>query len=630
MNHYSYNGKVLHVDLTTQTIIEETPRQHVYRRYLGGGALSLYYLLKEMKPDTDPLGPENLLVFAASVLTGTPAMGFSRYTVAAKSPLTGGFGESEAGGWWGPELKFAGYDAVIIKGRAEKPVYLWINDGKAELRDATHLWGQYSKETQTMIRDELGDNKVRIALIGPGGEKLVKYACILNEIKHANGRSGLGAVMGSKNLKAIAVRGKKRMGLHDESRVKDISQGFINSFKNSPDALALGELGTAGFVTAANALGILPTRNVREGTFEQVEDISGELMRDTIQVGRGTCYKCPVRCKRKIKVDEAPYSVDSDYGGPEYETIGAFGSLCGVGNLKAVARANQLCQAYTIDTISTGASIAFAMECFEKGIISSEETGGLELRFGNADAMLKMIEMIGNRDGLGDILADSMKEASVRIGNGSHKYAMHVKGQSLPLHEPRGKVGVALAYAVSPTGADHQEAPHDPLFENDAGMEFARPLGIIEPVPALELSHKKVRMFVYLQQLYSLFNSIGICNFTAHPWGPVSINGLVDYVNAVTGWDTSLWELIKVGERHSNMARIFNIREGITSEEDFLPGRLFEPLKGGPFEGNKIDIEDFRHALKVYYEMMGWDEHGIPNDSKLQELELEWIKDKLD
>jgi aldehyde:ferredoxin oxidoreductase len=598
---YGCNGRVLRVDLTSLSITEEILEPPIYRRYLGGGALSLYYLLKEMKSDTDPLGPENLLVFAASVLTGTPLMGLSRYTVAAKSPLTGGFGEAEAGGWWGPELKFAGYDAVVIKGRAEKPVYLWIKDAKAELRDASHLWGQFSRETQDMIREELGDNKVRVALI----------------------RSGLGAVMGSKNLKAIAVRGKNRMELYDEKSVMNISRGFIDSFKKDPGGL--GELGTAGFVAAASAMGILPTRNFREGAFEYAEDISGELMHETMEVGRGTCYRCPVRCKRKVKVDDELYRVDPEYGGPEYETIGAFGSLCGVGNLKAVARANQLCQAYTLDTISTGASIAFAMECFENGIISQEDTGGLDLRFGNADAMLRMIEMIGKREAFGDILADGMKEAAEKIGNGSHKYAMHVKGQPLPLHEPRGKVGVSLAYAVSPTGADHMEALHDPLFENEEVMKFARPLGIIEPVPALELSSRKVRMFIYLQQLYNLFNSIGICNFTAHPWGPVSINGLVDYVNAVTGWETSLWELMKVGERHSCMARMFNIRGGMTSEEDNIPGRLFEPLIGGPHDGNKIDMADFKMALETYYQMMGWDEHGIPADGKLQELELEWI-----
>mgnify|MGYP003969761083 FL=1 len=623
INRYGCTGKVLHVNLTTQSITEERPELTVYRKYLGGGALSLYYLLKEMQPDVNPLGPENLLVFTASVLTGTPAMGFSRYTVAAKSPLSGGFGESEAGGWWGPELKFAGYDAIVIKGRAKKPVYLCIIDGKAELRDASHLWGQYSKETQDMIREELGDKKVRIALIGPAGENLVKYACILNEIKHANGRAGLGAVMGSKNLKAIAVRGKNKIEFHNEKSVKDISQSFIDSHKNSSDVL--GELGTSGFVSAASELGILPTRNFREGTFKKAEAISGETMHETIEVGRGTCYRCPVRCKRKIQVTEKQYLVDPEYGGPEYETVGAFGSLCCVGNLKAIARANQLCQAYALDTMSTGGAIAFAMECYENDIINSEDTKGVELKFGNSDAMLRMIEMIGTRIGFGDILADGVKEAAEKIGNGSHKYAMHVKGLSLPLHEPRGKVGVALAYAVSPTGADHQEAPHDPLFETKEGMAFANPLGIVEPLSSLDLSPKKVRMFVYLQQLYNLFNSIGICNFTAHPWGPISINGLVDYINSVTGWETSLWELMKVGERHSAMARVFNTRESMTSEDDMLPERLFEPLQGGPHAGNKIDMEEFTQALKTYYEMMGWDEQGVPTHAKLQELELEWL-----
>ncbi len=618
-----YNGKILRVDLTTGSTTEEHPPETLYRKYLGGGALSLYYLLKESEPGVDPLGAENVLIFAASAVTGTPALGFSRYTVAAKSPITGAFGESEAGGWFGPELKFSGFDGIIITGRADRPVYLWIHNGKAELRKASHLWGLQARETQEGIRKELGDERIRIALIGPGGENLVRFACILNELKHVNGRTGMGAVMGAKNLKAVAVRGKKKMPLHNPEGVREIVRRITATYRQNPGTL--GELGTCRGVLLMNEGGMLPTRNFVRGRFERAEEISGETMRDTILVGRGTCYACPVRCKREVKIDE-PFTVDPAYGGPEYETLAALGSLCEIGDLKAVARANQLCGAYGLDTISTGTILAFVMECFEKGIVTTEDTGGIRLEFGNAEAVLQVIELIGRREGFGDLLADGIKRAAERIGKGAEKYAMHVKGLPLPLHEPRGKTGVALAYALSPTGADHLEAPHDHVFESEGGLKSVKPLGIIEPLSALELTSRKARMFMYLQQLYNLFNSIGICNFTAHPIGPVSVNDIVDYVNAVTGWDTSLWELMKVGERHSSMARIFNLREGLTPEDDDLPDRFFQPLEGGALEGQRIDGQEFEKAVGTYYEMMGWDQTGSPLDGKLEELDLEWAK----
>jgi len=624
MEKYGWNGKILRIDLTTQKVTTEEPSPIVYRRYLGGGALSLFYLLNELKPGSDPLGPENVLIFACSVVTGHPIAGFSRFSVAAKSPLTGAFGESEAGGWWGPELKAAGYDAILIKGRAQKPVYLWIENEKVEIRDASKMWGHMTREAQAMIREELGDDKVRIALIGPAGERGVRFACILNELKHANGRTGLGAVMGSKNLKAIAVRGNKKMALHDPEKVREIVKRIAETWAKNPSTL--GELGTARGVMPLNAGGILPTRNFITGTFEKAEAICGETMRDTILVSRGTCYGCPVRCKREVKVDE-PYKVDPEYGGPEYETLGALGSLCGVGDLKAIALGNQLCGAYGIDTISTGTTIAFAMECFERGLLTLKDTGGIELRFGNAEAMVAMVEKIGKGEGLGKLLSEGAKIAAEKIGGDAPRFAMHVKGQPLPIHEPRGKAGLALAYSISPTGADHLEHPHDPVFETEAGLKSVLPLGIIEPLPAVDLSAKKVRMFIYLQNLYSMFNSIGLCVLTGGFFGgPVSVNAIPEYVNAVTGWDTSLWELLKVGERHSAMARVFNLREGFSSKDDTLPERIFEPLEGGALQGKRIDREEFEKALKTYYRMMGWDDNGVPLESKLEELELDWLK----
>jgi aldehyde:ferredoxin oxidoreductase len=620
---YGYNGKILRVDLGRESIDVEEPKEILYCRYLGGGTLALYYLLNELKPKSDPLGPENILVFAGSVISGTPATGLSRFSVAAKSPLTGAFGEAEAGGWWIPELKFAGFDAIIIKGRARRPVYLWIHDGEAEIRDARHLWGKFTKETQEEIRKELGDDRVRIASIGPAGEKLVKFACILNDLKHANGRTGLGAVMGSKNLKAVAVRGKKRMEVADEEAVKGLTKWLRDTYEEP--YFSIGNLGTSRVTTMLSEQGILPTFNFREGSFEGAEAISGETMSKTILVRRGTCYGCFVRCKREVQVSE-PYSVDPIYGGPEYETVAAFGSICGIDDLKAISWVNQLCNAYGLDTISTGGLISFAMECYENGILKKGDTGGLDLRFGNVEAMIRMVEMIGKREGLGDILAEGICSAAEKFGKGADRFAIHVKGMPVPFHEPRGKAGVGLGYAVSATGPDHMEYPHDPFWATEAGIALLRPLGILEPVDVFDLGPKKVKIFVYLQQYFNLLNSLGICMFTTKPFGPQTFNGIVDYVKAVTGWETSLFDLLKVGERHANMARIFNLREGFTTKDDTLPDRFFNPMEGGTLKGKKIDKEQFSKAIETYYEMMGWDpETGVPKKEKLAELDLDWL-----
>ncbi len=621
-----YHGKILRVDLSTGEIGIDLHGDDFYRRYLGGGALATYYLLREMRAGVDPLGPDSLLVFACSIVNGTLAAGTTRYTVACKSPLTGGYGEAEAGGWWAPEFKRAGFDAVVFRGRAPKPVYLWVADGRAELRDASMAWGKITGEAQAAIRADLGEPKARIAMIGPAGEKLVRYACVLNELKHANGRAGTGAVMGSKNLKAIACRGTLGVDVADQERVRRIARDFNAGYV--PDAVQ--DCGTSAGLLGLNAGGILPTRNFQTGSFEGAEHISGQTMRDTILVGRGTCYACPVRCKREVKV-APPWQVDPLYGGPEYETLGAFGSVCGVDNLAAVARANMLCNQYGVDTISAGMSIAFAMECYERGLLTKEDTDGIDLRFGHAEAMLAMLAMICERRGLGELLGEGTARAARHIGRGAERYTLTVKGQELPMHEPRGKAGLALAYAVSPTGADHMEHEHDPLFELESpAFRKAQAAGLIETVPALELSARKARLFYYLQNVWSLYNSLGWCDIVAAPTGQFGFASIVDYVNAVTGWETSLFSLLKVGERANTMSRIFNLREGFTAQDDTLPERLFGPLGGGPLQGRRIEKDELAHALHSYYAMVGWDaQTGVPTRAKLDELDLAWADEYL-
>jgi len=624
-----YNGKILRVDLSERKVWTEEPDELTYRTYLGGAGLAVQYLLKELPKDIDPLSPDNVLVLACSVITGTPVPGASRFTAAAKSPLTGGYGEAEAGGWWGPELKRAGYDAIIVKGKASAPVYLWINDGEVEIRDASKVWGMVTGDSQEAIRDELGHSLARILQIGPGGEKLVRYACIINELKHANGRTGMGAVMGSKNLKAIAVRGTNKLEMADRDGMREVLKWLKENYVQKPGDMH--DMGTARLAPSLSENGILPTHNFRDGEFDGAMDISGERMNDTILVRRGTCFACSVACKRVVEITDGPYPVDQRYGGPEYETIASLGSLCDVDDLAAISKGNELCNKYTLDTISTGVSIAFAMECYDNGILTKEDTGGIELEFGNADAMVKMVEMIGNREGLGDVLAEGVMRAAQKIGNGAEKFALHVRGQELPMHEARGKRSLVLAYSLSPTGPDHMEAPHDVVYAslNPEGQHALSLFGLLEPVDSMDMGPKKVRAFYYAKQLFDLYNCIGMCDFVGVPIGPLAVRELVKHVNTVTGWDTSLWELLKAGERSNVMMRLLNFREGFTKDDDTLPERLFQELQNGALKGEKIDKDEFKKMKETYYEMAGWDKSGYPTKAKLAELGLEWVESVL-
>lgn len=620
-----FTGKVIKINLSLKKIEIECIEEKIYRKYLGGSALASYFLLKELKPGIDPFSEENILVFTTSILSGTTIPGATRYTVASKSPLTGAFGEAEAGGYWAPQLKKAGFDAIVIKGCADKLSYIWIHNGKVELRDATHIKGKTTGEAERIIRCELNDSKICIAQIGPAGENLVRYACILNNVKHINGRTGLGAVMGSKNLRAIAVRGTQEVSVEDREKIKSITKWFAQNWQDI--SYGFYEYGTNGGLIDLNNRGILPTRNFKDGKFEGAEKISGEAVTKNILIKREGCYACPIRCKRIVECNNM-YKVDPYYGGPEYETVGAFGSLCGIDNLEAIAKANELCNKYGMDTISTGVTIAFAMECYENGLLSTKDTEGIELKFGCDKAMIQMIEKIKNRQGIGDLLAEGTLRAAIKIGPKSKKYAMQVKGQELPIHEPRGKTGIGLAYALASTGADHMEAPHDTDFEfeeNNKHIDDLSLIGINEAIDPLDLSDKKVKFFSRGQKVWSLYNSIGMCDFCVVPIGPLTLEKLVEIAKAVTGWRISLYELMKVAERTDTMSRCFNIREGFSRKDDILPERLFSPLGNGPLKGKFIDRDKFEKALDTYYKLEGWDSEGKPTKSRLLQLDLEWI-----
>jgi len=635
MELYGATGKILRINLTNGDVAVEKQNPLFYRVYMGGRNIALYYLINEVSSKVDPFDNENKIIFATSVITGTLIPGSSRFTVAAKSPLTNGYGEAEAGGWWGPELKFAGYDAVIVEGKSVNPVYIWICNDKVEIRDAAYLWGKETGEVYKAIKEELGDSKTRIVQIGPAGEKLVRFANISNELIHFAGRTGLGAVMGSKKLRALAVRGTGEVVVKNKIKIQEYAHWFAKNRLLSPCIKPLSKLGTSRYVSALSKMGILPTKNFYQGTFKGAEKISGEYLAESILKKTEGCYACPVRCKRVVEVDKPELVIESQYGGPEYESVASLGSNCGIDDIEVVCKANELCARYGMDTISTGVTISFAMECYEKGIISKEQLSGLELKFGNSDAFLKIILMIANREGIGNILAEGSYRAAKQFGSSAEKYAMTVKKQELPLHEGRGKWGVALGYAVSPTGADHLQAAHDPWFEQqgDSSKEIdfiditdMNLFGIIEPIAATSLSPEKVRLFIHLQYLWSLHNVLDLCILVSVPESRmIKLEDLVKLVGDVTGWKTSIWDLVKAGERGITMARAFNTLSGFTSNDDILPERLHEPLPDGPLKGTYIDKKSLTDAISLYYEMMGWDIKGIPNKGKLIELGIGWI-----
>ncbi|HSH34919.1 aldehyde ferredoxin oxidoreductase family protein [Schnuerera sp.] len=498
---------------------------------------------------------------------------------------------------------------------------------KVELRDASKIWGKVTGDAEELIREDLGEKNVDIAQIGPGGENLVKFANVINMCNRANGRNGTGAVMGSKNLKAIVV--KKKLGLKaaDEENFKKLAREGVDRFNNSHGLQQLGEHGTDRGLISHHKNGFLATRNWISGYFpEGAENITGTTMTETILKKRDTCYACPVRCKRVVEIEG---KVDPIYGGPEYETAAALGSYCGITNLETVALANQLCNMYGLDTISCGATISFAMECFEEGILTKEDTDGLELTFGNDESLIKLIEKIGKREGIGNLLAEGSYRAAKELGKGAEKYSMTAKKQELPAHMPQYKPSLGLIYAVNPFGADHQSSEHDPVLtlppESEARKNLAM-LGIYKGYDDnFELDDEKTRFAFNTQCFESTIDTLSLCQFL---WGVSSLYGPKDLVLLAKygiDWETSLYELMEIGERKINMMRYFNAREGFTKEDDSLPERLFEPFKDGPSKGVALDKEKYKKSKELYYQIAGWDEEtGNPTIGTLKRLYLGW------
>ena len=602
-----YKGTILSVDLDKRKIARKSLERNLARKYIGGRGFGAKILYDEVGPEVEPLSPKNVLIMATGPLTGTSAPG-SKMSFIAKSPATGGYADSSVGGVLGPQIKFAGYDAIVVRGRSQKPIFLSVNNDDVEFRDASGLWGKGCIEAEDAIRKELGAPGVAVASIGPAGERSVAIACITHKGGRQAGRCGMGAVMGSKNLKAVAVQGDKKIELaHPEAFTKTVEEARRILAENPAP---FKKLGTAEHVLGSNEVGSLPTRNYSTGWFENAEAISGETMYKTIVDGSRACFGCPVGCSKYSTVKDGPYK-GSTVEGPEYETIAMMGSNCGIGDMRAIAKANRLCDELGIDTISTGNVIGFAMECYERGIITKEDTGGMDLRFGNEEAFMQAIEMIGNRKGLGEILSQGVRTAAEKFGSGSEKFAMHSKGLEWSAYECRGALGQALGYAVVDRGADHNRIWTTEFFGQQKPLSTNK-------IAELAFKHQCSRSAVDL---------LGMCRFVSYQ---LKWEHYAKMLSEATDLETSTADIMRASERVFNLTRLYNIREGFTREDDYVPPRCFDdPVPSGPTKGSSLRREQFNEALEKFYEISGWDRKtGVPLPGKLMELGLEELAPK--
>jgi len=625
------NRQILHVDLTNKETWIETPDESFYRKYVGGSAMGLTYILKETPKGVSPLDPANVMTIFTGLPTGVLVSGQSRVIINAKSPLTGAIGDSEGGGFFPARLKQAGFDGIVIRGKAANPVYLWVKEGNVEIRDASHLWGKRTHECEELIKNELQDNSVQILQIGPAGENGVRFASVISMLNRANGRTGMGAVMGSKNLKAVVVQGTKKMKPAAQKELTEIFVRGTRRISENPSNKGLQVDGTAGGVGWQNYTGGLPTHNFNMGQFEGSENISGETMTATILTDISTCFSCTMRCKRVVDTEYKGLKVDGRFGGPEYETVATFGSYCGVSDLNAIAMANQICNQYGMDTISCGATIAWAMESFEQGKITLKDTGGIDLHFGNADSMVKMVEMIAKREGFGNILADGSASAAKTIGRGTEDNLVVSKNQEFPAHMPQAKRSMGLIYAVNTFGADHTQTEHDGGYEETAGEESRLRLGQLGLTNNMKpgiICDERARLVAITQRFISAVDTLGLCTFIwGVGWSLYRPSELVEMLNAVTGWNLTIEDILEIGERRINLLKAFNMREGFTRSEDTISPKLFKPLQGtGPTAGVYYSIDEFEHLKDEYYRLMGWNiDDGNPTEKKFSELGIEWV-----
>jgi aldehyde:ferredoxin oxidoreductase len=616
-------GKILRVDLARGTISEEELREDMVRTYIGGVGIATRYLYDEVPKGADPLGPENLLIFMTGPLAGTASASASRYSAVAKSPLTGIWGHANSGGSFGPALKRSGYDGIIFQGISPQPVYLSIEEGMPELRDATHLWGKNVPQTEEMIQQS-SDKQLTIASIGPGGENLVRFAAIMNNTHRAAGRCGLGAVMGSKRLKAVACAGKIPIRLANQESFRRDAKRQVELLNESMLKVGFEAFGTNMVSDMVNARGGYPARNWQAGVFNDIEELNGQALTDKVLTSRVHCFACPISCGRGSEIREGSWKGHKGEG-PEYETVNTLGALCGVSDMNAVTMANYLCNENGLDTISAGSTIAFAMECYERGILTKEQTGGRALQFGDAPLVVELVEKIARREGIGDLLAEGTKHISQKLGRGSEAFAMNVKGLELPAYDPRAAKICGLGYVTANRGGDHITG----YIEGPTFIDT--PFLLVEDSKIEDVfvaNPREAKVLVDMENALTMFDAIGGCKFMGIL---LKAEDFIDLITNATGWDMSVDEFRKSGERIYNLIRAYCVREGVTREADTLPSRLMEePLPEGPAEGMVIDRDTLEMMKDAYYEFRGWDkETGIPSREKLRELGLDDLIDDL-
>jgi len=616
---YSYAGKILRVNLSNKTVKAEDTRKDIAQLLLGGNGYAAKILWDELKPGTDPLSPENKIVLMTGPITGTGAPGSGFWEACFKSPLTGVWGESACGGWWGPMLKFAGFDGIIIEGASKDPVYLWVHDGEAEIKPAEGIWGQTVPKTEEMVRKEIGVPQARILSIGPAGEKLVRFAGIAVDLERYAGRKGGGAILGSKKVKAVAVYGEKEIPIAKPAEygkaLKECEQAVYASLSSGggfPN-------GTIGGYDACNQFGDLPTKYGETGSWEAVSELYQNFVNKYLVKNRA-CFGCMQACGRVSQVKEGPFATPV-YGGPEYETTAGFTTFMLQKDIEPVIKANYLCNIYGLDTISTSHMIAFAMICYEKGLITTKDTDGLEVKWGDPDVVIKLVEKIAKREGFGDLLAEGVRRAAEKIGGEAPKIALHVKGLEMPYHDPRAGKTQAIEYGVSNTGMDHFHA-HETLDVECYGADLGLiPFGLPDPKTIDRFSEdpSKASIAKLVMDWGTVADALVICKF--HQYVNLGPDKYAKLLSLATGWKIDGWELLKIGDRIFNLARAFNVREGIRRKDDMLPPRIMQPATTGSTKG--VGITNYEAMLNEFYRLEEWDEDGIPKPEKLKRLGLD-------
>jgi len=614
-----FMGKILRVDLAHRKASVEPLPGGDAALLLGRCGLATKYLFEELRPGTDPLGPENKLIFMSGPLTGTLSPSSGKYNAVTKSPLTGLWGQSGSGGKWGRELKRSGYDGIIIEGASEKPVCLVINDGKVEFRDAAELWGKNVFDTTTMLEQELGKGFC-IACIGTGGENLVRYATIMNERHRALGRGGFGAVMGSKKLKAVAVKGDRKIPIFDQDAFEAAAKVASDFISESLLKMTLEVYGTSMVLDLVNVKGGLPTRNWQSGVCTYADMINAPTLNEKLLVGRKACYACPIACGRLVDIKAGKFAIKGE--GPEYESIGTFGPMCDISDIEAITYAHILCNDLGLDTVSAGSTIAFAMECYEKGILNKKTTGGKEILFGDVDIMVDLVRCTAAREGIGDLLAEGTRLMAAQLGGGSERFAMNVKGMELPAYDCRATKITGLAYVTANRGGDHITA----YVQGPTFLDI--PFLIVEENTIEDVTREnplEAKVVKDMEDALTTFDALGACKFMGMA---LMADDIVPVINAATGWGLDAAGFRQAGERIFNLARAFNVREGLRRKDDTLPARLLEePLPDGPAAGLTVDLVPL---LDAYYDYRGWDtQTGIPTVEKLRELGLDFVINQL-